>query len=46
MIEYDEEILKKINEEANLIEYVSQTVDLEKRGDDYYTNCPKHVDFL
>ena len=44
MIEYDEEILKKINEEANLIEYVSQTVDLEKRGDDYYTNCPKHVD--
>lgn len=44
MAEYSDETLQKINSEANLINYVSQFYELEKRGDDYFTNCPKHVD--
>lgn len=44
MFEYDDETLKQINDNANLLEYVSETLDLEKRGEDYFTHCPKHVD--
>lgn len=41
---YDDEMLKQINEEADLYAYVSQTLELKKRGEDYFTNCPLHVD--
>lgn len=44
MAEYDDETLQKINSEANLVDYVSQFYELEQRGDDYFTNCPKHID--
>ena len=44
MSKYDGEMLKEIDERADLIEYVSQTMELERRGDDYYTHCPKHED--
>jgi len=44
MFEYDDETLKKINEDADLVDYVSQTMELEQRGNDYFTHCPKHVD--
>ena len=44
MIEYDDETLQKINENANLIEYVSQTMELERRGEEFFTSCPKHID--
>lgn len=42
--QYDEDILKEINDNADLVTYVSQTMDLEKRGEDYFTHCPKHID--
>ncbi|MBQ2397784.1 MAG: toprim domain-containing protein [Bacteroidales bacterium] len=41
---YDDEMLKRINEEADLYAYVSQFLELEKRGDNYFANCPLHVD--
>jgi len=41
---YDDEMLRQINEEADLYAYVSQSLELEKRGEDYFTNCPLHVD--
>ena len=41
---YDDDMLKQINEEADLYSYVSQSLHLEKRGKDYFTNCPLHVD--
>ena len=42
---YDDEMLKQINDNANLLEYVQSTgVDLRKSGDDYFTNCPLHID--
>lgn len=43
-IQYTDEMLAAINEKADLISYASQTMDLEKRGDDYFTHCPKHED--
>ena len=41
---YDPELLKEIDERADLIAYVEQNYELERRGDDYYMPCPKHVD--
>ena len=42
--DYDEEMIEQISEKVNLIEYVSQELELEKRGDEYFAHCPKHVD--
>lgn len=44
MFAYDNDILREINEHADLIEYASHTMELHKRGEDYFTNCPKHID--
>ena len=41
---YDDDVLQEINANVNLIEYASQTMELEKRGKDYFTKCPLHVD--
>lgn len=41
---YDDDMLRQINEQADLCAYVSQSLELEKRGEDYFTNCPLHVD--
>ena len=41
---YDDEVLQEINEKANLFEYVSSSLDLEKRGGRYFAHCPKHID--
>ena len=41
---YTEEMLQQITENVDLIEYASQTMDLVKRGDNYFTCCPKHID--
>ena len=43
-MDYDEEMLQQINDNANLVEYASQYMELEKRGEDYFTSCPKHKD--
>jgi len=42
--DYDDEVLQKINESADLVEYVSQIMELEQRGEEYFTSCPKHID--
>lgn len=41
---YDDEMLQQINENADLLGYVSQTMELEKRGNDYWGHCPLHTD--
>lgn len=41
---YDDDTLRQINEEADLIAYVNQSLQLKKRGEDFFTNCPLHVD--
>lgn len=41
---YDDEMLRQINDNADLLGYVSQEIELEKKGKDYFGHCPKHVD--
>ena len=41
---YDDDMLKNINESVDLLEYVSQSIDMEKRGRDYFGHCPLHTD--
>lgn len=41
---YDDDMLRQINEEADLFGYVSQSLELEKRGKEFFTNCSHHVD--
>lgn len=41
---YDNEMLQQINENADLLEYVSKTIEMEKRGNDFFGHCPLHTD--
>lgn len=42
---YDSEMLKGINDSVNLYDYVvSQGIELQKRGGNYFTNCTLHLD--
>jgi len=41
---YDDEMLQEINASVDLLEYVSQSIEMEKRGKDYFGHCPLHVD--
>ena len=41
---YDDEMLQQINENADLLGYVSQFLELEKKGDDYFAHCLAHTD--
>ena len=41
---YDDEMLQEINDNANLIEYVQNTgIELKAQGEDYFTSCPLHI---
>lgn len=37
-------MLRGINENVDLLEYVSQYIEMEKRGKDYFGKCPLHTD--
>lgn len=37
-------MLKSINDGVDLLEYVSQSIEMEKKGKDYFGRCPMHVD--
>ena len=41
---YDDDMLQQINESADLFEYVSQFIEMEQRGKDYFGHCPLHID--
>ena len=41
---YDDEMLQEINASVDLLEYVSKSIEMEKRGRDYFGHCPLHVD--
>lgn len=41
---YDDETLQEINENADLLAYAQQTLELEQRGNDYFAHCPLHRD--
>lgn len=41
---FDDEMLQEINASVDLLDYVSQSIELERRGSDYFGRCPLHVD--
>lgn len=41
---YDDDTLREINENADLIAYAQQTMELEQRGNEYFAHCPLHKD--
>ena len=41
---YDEETLRRIDEGVDLLEYVSESIPMKKQGNNYFGNCPLHVD--
>ena len=41
---YDDEMLQEINASVDLLGYVSQFIEMERRGKDYFGCCPLHVD--
>ena len=41
---YDEESLRQINNNVNLLEYAEQSFELKRRGEQYYAHCPLHID--
>ena len=43
-MKYDDDFLQEISSQVDLVEYIGQTIDLHKRGKDYFANCPLHVD--
>lgn len=43
-MEYDDDILREINDNADLLAYAQQTMELEQRGNDYFAHCPLHQD--
>lgn len=43
-MEYDEEFLRSVSEQVDLVDYIGQKVELEQKGKDYFCRCSKHVD--
>ena len=37
-------MLKEIADNVDLLDYVSQQIELEKKGSDYFGHCPLHID--
>lgn len=43
-INYDDDMLQQINAGVDLLEYVSQSIEMKRRGNDYFGRCPLHID--
>lgn len=41
---YDRDVLKQINENVNLLEYVGNSLEFTKKSKDYWAHCPLHID--
>jgi len=41
---YDQELLSKINEDVDLIEYASQNMELQQKSGNFFAHCPRHED--
>lgn len=44
MVTYDDEMLQDINKNVDLVDYIGQFIELEKRGNDYFGRCFNHLD--
>lgn len=43
-MEYDEDFLRSISEQVDLVDYIGQKTELEQKGKDYFCRCSKHID--
>lgn len=44
MVKYDEDMIQEISDNVDLLEYVSQSIELKQKGRDYFGTCPLHTD--
>lgn len=44
MVQYDEDMIQEISDNVDLLEYVEESIDLKKKGKDYFGKCPLHMD--
>lgn len=44
MIEYDNDVLNKINDSVDLVSYIGQEIELKRKGNLYFGSCPLHSD--
>lgn len=44
MLTYDNDAIIELCSKVDLLEYASQTYDFQRKGENYFTNCPKHTD--
>lgn len=44
MVQYDDDMLQEISNNVDLLEYIGDSIDLKKKGKDYFGNCPLHID--
>lgn len=44
MVQYDEDMIQEISDNVDLLEYISDSIELKKKGKDYFGNCPLHID--
>lgn len=44
MLKYDNDAIIELCSKVDLLEYANQSMDFNKKSDDYFTNCPKHID--
>lgn len=43
-MDYDQEFINQIVNSVNLLEYAKKNFEFEQRGDNWFTNCPLHID--
>jgi len=44
VLTYDNDAIIELCSKVDLLEYASQTYDFQRKGENYFTNCPKHTD--
>lgn len=44
MAKYDEDMIQAISDNVDLLEYIENSIELHRRGKDYFGNCPLHKD--
>jgi DNA primase len=44
LVLYDDDMIQEISDNVDLLEYVENSIDLKKKGRDYFGKCPLHID--
>jgi DNA primase len=44
LVRYDEDMIQEISDGVDLLEYISQSIELKQKSKDYFGTCPLHPD--